>query len=326
MKQYHHAKTGETVTVEEEDASSVAKPDSDVKPVSRLPVDDGIRVRPVSRPPADDGIRVRPVSRPPVDDGIRVRPVRPKRAKVDVDDGVRDQPPRSKEKEKVPADDGIRVRPMRNTLPDDGIRVRPGPAVSADEIKTRLGFRCDGRCRLVGVATSVSDSSMTSMTSLGEGSRLALATLLVFSTAGRLDQPACEVKVGLGRRGERHLDLLVPEVAQHLKVPPLLLAVHRIGQALVAIAKNAIIHIYLATSECFRQVVFGYSEEQTLELAVECTKLVRSLTKDCAEAAGTRWRFEFSPECFSDTESEEPVGTRIATVRLSRPQQGEFGT
>ncbi|KAH7145938.1 hypothetical protein B0J13DRAFT_332000 [Dactylonectria estremocensis] len=66
-------------------------------------------------------------------------------------------------------------------------------------------------------------------------------------------------------------------------------------------AKNAIIHIYLATSECFRQVVFGYTEEQTLELAVECTKLVRSLTKDDPEASGTRWQFEFSPEHFSDT-------------------------
>lgn len=69
-------------------------------------------------------------------------------------------------------------------------------------------------------------------------------------------------------------------------------------------AKNAIIHIYLATSSCFRQVVFGYTEEQTLELAVECTKLVRSLTKDNPEASGTRWQFEFSPECFSDTDPE----------------------
>ncbi|KEZ45795.1 hypothetical protein SAPIO_CDS1604 [Scedosporium apiospermum] len=72
-------------------------------------------------------------------------------------------------------------------------------------------------------------------------------------------------------------------------------------------AKNAIIHIYLATSECFRQVVFGYSEEQTLELAVECTKLVRSLTKDNPEASDTRWLFEFSPECFSDTNPDYAV-------------------
>ncbi|EGY21859.1 2-isopropylmalate synthase [Verticillium dahliae VdLs.17] len=72
-------------------------------------------------------------------------------------------------------------------------------------------------------------------------------------------------------------------------------------------AKNAIIHIYLATSACFRQAVFGYTEEQTLELAVECTKLVRSLTKDNPEASGTNWQFEFSPECFSDTDPEYAV-------------------
>jgi len=72
-------------------------------------------------------------------------------------------------------------------------------------------------------------------------------------------------------------------------------------------AKNAIIHIYLATSACFRQVVFGYTEEQTLELAVECTKLVRSLTKDDPTTSGTNWQFEFSPECFSDTDPEYVV-------------------
>jgi 2-isopropylmalate synthase len=66
-------------------------------------------------------------------------------------------------------------------------------------------------------------------------------------------------------------------------------------------AKNAIIHIYLATSECFRRIVFGYTEEESIELAVRCTKLVRSLTKDDPSTAGTNWQFEFSPETFSDT-------------------------
>jgi 2-isopropylmalate synthase len=87
-------------------------------------------------------------------------------------------------------------------------------------------------------------------------------------------------------------------------------------------AKNAIIHIYLATSECFRQVVFGYSEEQTLELAVECTKLVRSLTKDNPEASGTRWQFEFSPECFSDTDPDYAVRVCRA-VKAAWDPQGE---
>ncbi|KAI5847303.1 hypothetical protein DFP73DRAFT_544839 [Morchella snyderi] len=66
-------------------------------------------------------------------------------------------------------------------------------------------------------------------------------------------------------------------------------------------AKKAIIHLYLATSECFRRIVFGMSEDQSLELAVKCTKLVRSLTKDNPDAQDTEWAYEFSPETFSDT-------------------------
>ncbi|RYO97733.1 hypothetical protein DL764_007258 [Monosporascus ibericus] len=89
-------------------------------------------------------------------------------------------------------------------------------------------------------------------------------------------------------------------------------------------AKNAIIHIYLATSECFRQVVFGYSEEQTLELAVECTKLVRSLTKDNPDASGTRWQFEFSPECFSDTYPDYALRVCRA-VKAAWGPNGEIG-
>ncbi|KAB5547231.1 hypothetical protein GE09DRAFT_203966 [Coniochaeta sp. 2T2.1] len=89
-------------------------------------------------------------------------------------------------------------------------------------------------------------------------------------------------------------------------------------------AKNAIIHIYLATSECFRQVVFGYSEEQALELAVDCTKLVRSLTKDNPEASGTRWQFEFSPECFSDTDPDYAVRVCRA-VKAAWGPNGETG-
>ncbi|PHH54094.1 2-isopropylmalate synthase 2, mitochondrial [Ceratocystis fimbriata CBS 114723] len=72
-------------------------------------------------------------------------------------------------------------------------------------------------------------------------------------------------------------------------------------------AKKAIIHIYLATSECFRRVIFDCSEEESLAKAVACTKLVRSLTKDDPSTAGTEWAFEFSPETFSDTSPEFAV-------------------
>jgi len=72
-------------------------------------------------------------------------------------------------------------------------------------------------------------------------------------------------------------------------------------------AKKAILHLYLATSECFRRIVFGMSEEESLELAVKCTKFARSITKDDPSQAGTEWLYEFSPETFSDTSPEYAV-------------------
>lgn len=69
-------------------------------------------------------------------------------------------------------------------------------------------------------------------------------------------------------------------------------------------AKRATVHIYLATSDCFRNVVFGLTKQQSKELAVKCATLVRQLTKDAAEQSDTRWSFEFSPETFSDTNPE----------------------
>ncbi|AOA63126.1 2-isopropylmalate synthase involved in leucine biosynthesis pathway [Komagataella phaffii] len=69
-------------------------------------------------------------------------------------------------------------------------------------------------------------------------------------------------------------------------------------------AKKAIVHIYLATSDCFRNIIFGLSQEESLEMAVNCTKLVRELTKDAPEMQDTVWGFEFSPETFSDTDPD----------------------
>jgi 2-isopropylmalate synthase len=69
-------------------------------------------------------------------------------------------------------------------------------------------------------------------------------------------------------------------------------------------AKKAILHIYLATSECFQRIIFGFNNQQSLELAVECTKYARSITKDDPEHAGTEWAFEFSPETFSDSDPD----------------------
>ncbi|KAJ6121087.1 hypothetical protein N7523_005367 [Penicillium sp. IBT 18751x] len=72
-------------------------------------------------------------------------------------------------------------------------------------------------------------------------------------------------------------------------------------------AKKAILHIYLATSPCFRRIVFNMTREQSLKRAVECTKYARSITKDDPSQAGTDWQLEFSPETFSDTEPDFAV-------------------
>lgn len=84
-------------------------------------------------------------------------------------------------------------------------------------------------------------------------------------------------------------------------------------------AKKATVHIYLATSDCFRNIVYNnMSKEQSIELAVKCTKLVKSLTKD-ADDNSTEWDFEFSPEFFSDSPLEYTVDICTAVKNAWEP-------
>src|SRR5258705_98984 len=75
----------------------------------------------------------------------------------------------------------------------------------------------------------------------------------------------------------------------------------------VAGAKYAIFHMYNATSPTFRDVVFRNSKEQTIELAVRHTKLVRQLTDECTVKYGTVFKYEYTPETFTQTEPEFSV-------------------
>lgn len=69
-------------------------------------------------------------------------------------------------------------------------------------------------------------------------------------------------------------------------------------------AKKAILHLYVATSPCFQQVVFGMDNKQQIALAVECTKYARSITKDDPNCGVEQWQYEFSPETFSDSDQD----------------------
>jgi 2-isopropylmalate synthase len=65
-------------------------------------------------------------------------------------------------------------------------------------------------------------------------------------------------------------------------------------------AKRAIFHLYHATAPVMRNVVFGLSQDQVVnEMTIPHVRQVRELMK---KYSGTEWRFEFSPEMFSNTE------------------------
>ncbi|CAL9733285.1 2-isopropylmalate synthase 2, mitochondrial [Monosporozyma servazzii] len=69
-------------------------------------------------------------------------------------------------------------------------------------------------------------------------------------------------------------------------------------------AKRATIHTYLATSDMFRDIVFQMSQEEAITKAVNATLLVKKLTKDDPKQQSTSWSYEFSPECFSDSDMD----------------------
>jgi 2-isopropylmalate synthase len=64
-------------------------------------------------------------------------------------------------------------------------------------------------------------------------------------------------------------------------------------------ARRAIVHVYNATSGPFRDVVFGMSKAEVVEMAVNSVKLIRQLA---AEQPETEWVLQYSPETFTATE------------------------
>jgi 2-isopropylmalate synthase len=68
-------------------------------------------------------------------------------------------------------------------------------------------------------------------------------------------------------------------------------------------AKNAIFHLYNSTSPKQREYVFKATRDEIKAIAVQGTKWVKQHAAPLV-AAGTRMRFEYSPESFTSTELE----------------------
>ncbi|KAF8838982.1 2-isopropylmalate synthase [Paxillus ammoniavirescens] len=90
----------------------------------------------------------------------------------------------------------------------------------------------------------------------------------------------------------------------------------------VAGAKRVIIHMFNATCPKFRNVVFKYSKEQVIDLAVRHTILVRELIDQYAASHGTTFRYQYSPETFSQTE----VQFSVAICDAVKTAWGRAGT
>ena len=86
-------------------------------------------------------------------------------------------------------------------------------------------------------------------------------------------------------------------------------------------AKNAIIHLYNSTSTLQRKVTFqNASREKIKGIAQEGTTLIKSLAE---ENQDTRFRFQYSPESFSDTEPEFALEVCEAVSAIWQPTEKE---
>lgn len=83
-------------------------------------------------------------------------------------------------------------------------------------------------------------------------------------------------------------------------------------------AKQAIVHVYNATAPVFREIVFGNTKEQTINLALEAVALVKEL---CDQNLETKWCLEYSPETFCFTELEFSLEICEAVKDLWSPSE-----
>src|SRR5688500_1000203 len=101
-------------------------------------------------------------------------------------------------------------------------------------------------------------------------------------------------------------------------------------------AKNTIFHLYNSTSPAQRKHVFNATRPDIVRIATQGTKWVKQYSQPLV-AAGTRMRFEYSPESFTSTELEfaleicEAVTdiwqpTRDAKIILNLPATVEYTT
>ncbi len=129
-----------------------------------------------------------------------------------------------------------------------------------------------------------------------------------------------EIEVGFPSASETEYEFLRALIDQNLIPDDVTIQVlvqareHLIRKTFEAVrgAKNVIIHYYNSTSELQRRVVFKKDKAGIIDIAVEGAKLIRELVN--ADRSGTVYRFEYSPESFSGTETDYAVEVCAAVM------------
>lgn len=85
-------------------------------------------------------------------------------------------------------------------------------------------------------------------------------------------------------------------------------------------ARRAIIHVYNSTSKVQRDKVYKLNKQGIKEIAINGATLVRDIAKKYPD---TEWVFQYSPESFSQTETDFAIEVCQAVCDVWRPQDGQ---
>ncbi|WP_446442764.1 2-isopropylmalate synthase [Psychrobacter sp. 1176_08] len=85
-------------------------------------------------------------------------------------------------------------------------------------------------------------------------------------------------------------------------------------------AKRAVVHVYNSTSRVQREKVYAKNKDEIKEIAITGAKLLKEYAAKYPE---TEWVFQYSPESFSQTETEYAVEVCDAVCNIWQPQQGQ---
>lgn len=84
-------------------------------------------------------------------------------------------------------------------------------------------------------------------------------------------------------------------------------------------AKNAVVHLYNSTSTLQRDVVFNFTKQQCIDLAVFGAKMIKEYIDN--DTSDTNWILEYSPESFSGTEMDFAVEICDAVLDIWQPTE-----